>query len=289
MRRTATSWLCLTLVAVVVAIASPGQADGGPDSWRRLPWHLVDIHHRLPPLGPVDSIEITLQIDGEIRPADHVYIGAAWGKLNGEGLYFGFLSNMFDPRAKQSVGRGIIFSRWGKAVAGDIRTSMPRAIPFVGEAATSGEGDFASIRQPYDWQPGRYTFAIRSRAADVTENGSWMDLLLYEHETKTWRDVGGLRFPDETLKLGKLLVSFVEIYRERGKKPRDFPAVLPKATVTFDVPAVNRRFEPITTKPVFMKTVPRIVAVEENFGVTRVTFDDAAYQRLRDAAAAVAQ
>jgi hypothetical protein len=288
MRSFLTRWLALAAVAAAVAFPQPvpaADASAGPDAWRKLPWHLVDIHHRMPPLGRVDSIEITLDIEGDIRPADHVYIGAAWGKLNGKGVYFGLLSNLFDPRKKTTVGHGVIFSRWGKAVAGDIRAA-PGSIPVVGEAATSGEGDFASVRQPFAWGPGRYTFAVRSRPAARGETGSWMDLLVFEHAAQQWRDIGGLRFPDETLKLGKLLVSFVEIYRDRRKGVRDFPEALPDAAVTLDVPVVNRRYEPVTTKAVFTKTVPRIVDVSETFGVTRVSFDDAAYQRLRGAAAA---
>jgi len=274
--------LALLWLGSLVPAFAGDPATGGPETWRNLPWHLADVHHSMPPVGSVNSIEVTIDIEGRIEPADNVYISAMWGTLNGEGFYFGFLSNLYDYKTRKGVGRGVLFSRWGKGTLEEIRPA-PGGFAYIGEAATSGEGDFASVRHAFDWQPGRYTFAMRTRKKAISdpENTTWVDLLLYTHATQTWHDMGGLRFPARTLKLGRVLVSFVEIYKDREKKIRDFPIALPNATVTLDLPIVNRRTEPISSKLIYATDVPIIVEATESYGVTRVTFDNAAYSRKR--------
>ena len=238
-------------------------AEAPPKAWKPLPWHLIDYYHRFPDTGTFRAIEIDLTLKGQVPKETYLYVSPLWGRFGNKGFYFGFLSDMYDPKAKTNIGRGIIFSRWGLGSHEDARPTRD-AQSFIGKKATSGEGDFVSIRKPFHWTEGRYTFLMRARHPDRSSTGTWVDLLILEHASGKWIDAGGLRFRKQELRLRNQLASFVEIFAKRGRSRRHFPKSLPNLTVSLSPPLVNGTYEPISNRVRFGKKVPRLVEVEDD-------------------------
>lgn len=253
----------LLALAAVVLLAVPAFADG---NWKPLPWHLVDYNHRLPETGPFRTLEIDMELSGDAEGGPPLYLSPLWGHIGKSGFYFGFLSDIFDLRQQKAVGKGIIFSRWGLGSEDDIR--MPDgAWNYVGRKASSGEGDFLSVRRTYAWKPGKYTFLLRARTRAADSDGTWVDLLIFEHATGTWIDGGGLRFTDPTPHLSQRVVSFVEVVQRRGEPRTAMPDPLPKLDIVIGPPLVNGTFEPLANRTQFSDRVPRILGVRTEAGV----------------------
>jgi len=253
---------CLLLTTLAICPGS-GTAKEPVKAWKSLPWHLIDYYHRFPDTGTFRAIEIDLTLKGKVPKETYLYVSPLWGRFGDKGFYFGFLSDMYDPKRKKNIGKGIIFSRWGLGSKADARTPKG-ARSFVGEKATSGEGDFVSIRKPYRWNEGRYTFLMRARRPDAAGRGTWIDLLVLEHKSGRWIDAGGLRFHGKELSLRSRLVSFVEIFAKRGRGRRAFPKVLPEITVSVSPPLVNGTYEPISNRIRFSRRIPRLIETEDD-------------------------
>ena len=98
------------------------------------------------------------------------------------------------------------------------------------------EGDFVSVRRPYEWKKGKYTYRVVRMDREVVEGKpcTWVGAFVYSHENDENIFVGALRFPGENLVLASKLASFVEIYG------RPIPVEqIPKLTVTFGNLRVN--------------------------------------------------
>jgi hypothetical protein len=191
----------------------------------------------------------TLAVDVEISPGfgkgDRVYVAAAQGFVADTGFYFGLQTDLHDSRTGRMVGKGVVFSRWGAAEPGDARPG-PGGWAEAQLHAQSREGDFAGIRLPYEWSPGRYTFRVESRSA-APLIGQWFDLAMQDHQTNRRIEIGSLRFPNPApAKLHSELRSFVEFYGDLPRHPT-MPelAVAPEFTVRFGPPRVNGAIEPL--------------------------------------------
>lgn len=254
----------LALVVVTNLLPQSAAAKTTNSQWRALPWHLVDYFHRLPPTGSFQSIEITTRLDGDVDKGSNLYISPLWGQINKTGFYFGFLSDVYNQRKRISVGKGLIFSRWGKSSKADTRVT-DTGWAFVGEKATSGEGDFASIRMPYSWGSGLYSFYLRkakqsdqSVSEEISQNHMWLELSVLEHRSKQLTKLGALKFYGEKFTLSTRLVSFIEIYADRKKGKNVFPTELPRIDVLFGLPLVNNRYSAVSGRAVYGKNVPKL-------------------------------
>jgi len=244
-------------------------AEQSAGSWRPLPWHLVDYNYTLPDTGPFNTLEMDMEIKGNAKKGMFLYLSPLWGRLDQTGFYFGLQTDIFDKG--RSLGKGLIFSRWGKGRHSDGRAG-PDGWSFIGEKATSGEGDFVSIRTSYGWKPGRYTFLLKTRKAGVEDsNGIWVDLLIHEQATGKWIDGGGLRFPGSRPHLRKRVVSFVEIYHANKRPLLDVPPNLNGLSIFFSPPRVNSSHRPTRSRASFYPKVPRRVKVSEGAGGVSLT------------------
>ncbi len=253
--------ICAWTVALFLALIlfhQPVAAKSTNALWRPLPWHLVDYFHRLPPTGPFQSLEITTQLEGDADRGANLYISPLWGQINETGFYFGFLSDLYDPRQRKSVGKGLIFSRWGKSTKGDTSVTGP-GWAYIGEKETSGEGDFASIRLPYPWGPGLYSFNLHQRKpSGAASDHAWFELTVLEHRTKQKTQFGALKFYGERFTLSSKVISFIEIYADRKKGKYIFPSELPNINILFGLPLVNKRYSAVSSRPVYGKDIPRL-------------------------------
>lgn len=244
-------------------------ADVSAPKWRALPWHLVDVYHRYPDTGTFRSVEVDMELSGQVPGGSFLYLSPLWGKFGDTGFYFGFVSDLYSRQQKRIVGKGMIFSRWGAGTLDDARLPTT-SWGFIGEKETSGEGDFVSVRQPFSWSEGRYTFVMRKRRPTPSGGASWLDLLIFEHQTGKWFDGGGLRFRNPSLKLKPTLVNFVEVFAPWGKGRWAFPTSLPNLTVTMGPPLINGIYEPVSSRRKRNPSVPPLVELSDVGGELRV-------------------
>lgn len=240
--------------ACLIAVgASAALAQGS--KYRSLPWHLVDQYHRMPDGQTFQNIEIDMTLAGDTEMDPSMYFSPLWGQIDGNGFYFGLLSKVFDTRINKVVGKGAIFSRWGKGRDTDIR--IPEGgWSYVGAKETSGEGDFLSVRIPFEWTAGTYTFLMKTRDELPTSEGTWVDLSIYVHHTAKLVDVGGLRFKPGPMKLARGLANFIEVFAPRGGGRHAYPKSLPILDVTFSKPRLNGTIDPLRTRYIVPKNVP---------------------------------
>lgn len=225
---------CLAFVAVGL-LHGLIHAEDAPKI-KQPPWHLVDIWWDTGKDWPFESysIEATLH---EAVPADvRLYIAPIGIAHLEKTPFYGGLQTQSDGNTKQDrrlrkLGPGLLMSMWGQRSLDAIRPSLG------GFCQSSGhEGDFVSVRRPYAWAPGRYTYRVVRMDKELVENKpyTWVGAFVYCHAKDENVFIGALRFPGENLTLGRKLASFVEIYG---------PAIpiqnIPKATITFGNLRVN--------------------------------------------------
>jgi hypothetical protein len=132
------------------------------------------------------------------------------------------------------IGKGGIFSRWGK---GSLSVEQARGAEDSRFEAAGYEGDFVSVRRPYVWNKGTYTWSLR--ACDVETVGTnvftWISCFITSHETGLTRFIGSLRFEGVDLTFWAQHSAFVEVY-STAKIPK---SEIPEVKVTFGYPRIN--------------------------------------------------
>lgn len=281
MNRTALSVVLTTVVtaltAAVVAAGSGGVAPAAVSPQTRPaekklpgpPWHLVDLWWDLGKESPFESYSIDVDISETVPSSVNLYVAPLGiAHLNKTPFYGGIQTKMAGytkrNRRLHSIGRGFIFSMWGQRSLDAIR------IPADGVCESSGyEGDFVSVRRPFDWKKGKYTYRVVRMDKEVVDGNSytWGGVLVHSHETDENVFVGALRFPGENLTLGRKVASFVEIYGRR------IPLTdIPKLTVTFGNLKVNGK--PVDKPPVtaiYPKNAPDYASATCKDGAVLVT------------------
>jgi hypothetical protein len=127
------------------------------------------------------EIEHTICIHNDPGTSVGLYFQMYQGEIDDIGFYYGLQTNV-----SGLGGKGAIFSRWLSRDLGDTRVASG------GMAVSSGsEGDFVSVRAPFEWGVGCYTFHLLRRAEDG--DSDWFDLSIRD-EAGTTTDLGGLRF-----------------------------------------------------------------------------------------------
>lgn len=239
------------LIAVLLAVATA--ADDTPPRLPRLPWHLVNIWWTFEKEEPdFQSLELDVAINQDVDSSKlNLYISPIGsGRFNDVHFYGGLQSNSngFAPesptqRERVHIGKGAIFSRWGeKGLSLDnVRPATDGLVESAGY-----EGDFCSVRRPYRWTAGRYTYELCKLDFEKKDDAeySWVGAFVTNHQTKERTFIGALRFPGRTLKFWNRNSAFVEIY---GTSRLGQPAIadLPPLEVRFGQIRVNGQ----TVKP----------------------------------------
>jgi hypothetical protein len=248
----------LPVAAFLAAAACPLAAnDKAPGEDRRYgppPWHLVDLWWDLGRDFPFESYGVDVTVSPDVPASANLYVApVGLGHLNKTPFYGGLQTHADgytrgDPRLRK-IGPGLLFSMWGERSHDAIRPADG------GFCQSSGhEGDFVSVRRPYPWKKGRYTF--RLVRMDREEVGgkphTWVGAFLYSHEKDENVFVGALRFPGEGLVLSRQVASFVEVYGRRIPVGE-----IPRVTVTFGNLKVNGKpVERPAAHAVYPKGVP---------------------------------
>ena len=225
---------CLDLFAAEATNAAPKKLP-------RQPWHLADVWWSFESATPrFDSLDLDVTIDRDVPETVNLYIApCGLGELSGIKFYGGLQSNINGWQSRTNptrvhLGRGGIFSRWGK---GKLSVAQARGAEDSHYEAAGYEGDFVSVRRPFAWTKGSYTWSLR--AADTEHangtNYTWVSCFITAHATGETRFIGSLRFEGADLTFWNKHAAFVEVY-STAKIPK---SEIPEVKVTFGYPRVN--------------------------------------------------
>lgn len=236
----------------LVLVTSPVIAAEQPS--KPPPWHLVDIWWNTGENRGFESYSIDVTISDDVPSTVRLYVAPIGiASLSGTKFYGG-IQTMADGYTKQDrrlrkIGPGLLMSMWGERSEEAIRPSVGGLFQSSGH-----EGDFVSVRRPYEWSKGKYTYRVVRMDREVVEGKpfTWVGAFLHSHTKDENLFVGALRFPGENLVLDKSLASFVEIYG-----PRIPVEEIPEVTVTFGNLRVNgETVENPSATAVYPKGVP---------------------------------
>jgi hypothetical protein len=208
------------------------------------PWHVANIWWDFEkPVDHFASLEVDVTIDRDVPSAYNLYISPCGiAKINGLQFYGGIQTNINGWANKESrervfPGKGAIFSRW----SGDKTTPIgldhvrPAAADCVVESA-GYEGEFASVRRPFAWTKGTYTYSITKgkpeKVGDVA--CTWFDCRVRDAQGRTV-EVGSLRFEGTDFTFWAKHSAFVEVY-STAKIPK---SGIPKVRIAFGWPRLN--------------------------------------------------
>ena len=210
----------------------------------RLPWHLADIWWDFEgPIENFDSFSMEISIDRDVPSTCNLYIAPVGvAEINGLMFYGGIQSNINGWDSKESrtrvhPGPGGIFSRWSKDKKTPIGLGHVR-LAKDGLCESAGyEGEFCSVRRPFAWKKGTYTYSIVRTDYDssATPPGTWFQASVFEHSTGRIFYIGSIRFEGENFSWWRRHAAFVEVYST--EKIRRSP--IPKVKVTFGYPRYN--------------------------------------------------
>jgi hypothetical protein len=241
------SAVLVLLVAAYRGLGAEPQATK-PKEYPPPPWHLVDLWWDIGQDSPFESYSIDVDISDDVPSSVNLYIAPiGLGHLS-KTAFYGGIQTQADGYTKQDqqlrkIGPGFIFSMWGERGLDAIRPSLG------GFCQSSGhEGDFVSVRRPYEWKKGKFTYRIVRMDKEEIDGkpATWVGAFVFPHQMQENVFVGALRFKGENLVLERRVASFVEVYGRRIPVGE-----IPKLTVTFGNLKVNG-------KPVHVKEASAI-------------------------------
>ena len=229
--------LCFAMFAVAARAAETNTTKTLPHQ----PWHVADIWWNFTePTPHFESLDIDVTIDRDVSTNVNLYISPCGiGELSGVKFYGGIQSNCNGWKSKDNherihIGKGALFSRWGK---GQLSVAQTRAAEDSIFEAAGYEGDFVSVRRPYVWNKGTYTWSLRACDTERvgTNDFTWVSCFVTAHDTGVQRYVGSLRFEGKDLTFWNKHAAFVEVY-STAKIPH---SEIPEVKVTFGYPRIN--------------------------------------------------
>lgn len=259
----------LLFLALNLVVASGAAQAPDPTQYPPPPWHLVDTWWDLGEAREFESLAVDVTISDDVSDNVNLYVAPiGLGHLDKTPFYGGVQTRADgntrqDPKLR-TIGRGFLFSMWGERSLDAIRP------PDGGFLQSSGhEGDFVSVRRPFAWQKGKYTYRLTRMDREEVDGRpyTWVGAFVHAHERDEHLFVGALRFPGERLKLAGRVANFVEIYGRQ--RPVSW---IPEVTVTFGAPRVNGRAVPnAKAEAIYPKGVPDYADVAAQDGSLVVT------------------
>ncbi len=208
------------------------------------PWHVVNLWWDFEkPIAHFESLSVDVTIDRDVPSTYNLYISPCGiAEINGLQFYGGIQSNINgwasdEDRKRLHPGKGIIFSRWSSDKKKPIGLSHVRtAAPDCLVESAGYEGEFASVRRPFAWTKGTYTWEI---VKDKTEQVEGKPVTWFTCQVKdsagTVVPAGSLKFEGDDFTYWPRHSAFVEVYSTE-KIPN---SNIPKVNVTFGWPRVN--------------------------------------------------
>ena len=242
----------LALMALSPVVIGSTVAD--EPEYARMPWHLVDLWWDLGEETPFQSYSIDVTVSEDVPSTTNLYIAPIGIAHLSKIPFYGGIQTQVDGHTKsdqriRKIGPGFLMSMWGERSLNAIRPSIG------GLCQSSGhEGDFVSVRRPYEWSKGTYTYQVVRMDEEIIDGMpyTWVGAFVYSHEQDENVFVGALRFKAEDLVLSQKVASLVEVYGHRIPV-----AEIPKVTVTFGDLKINGQAADVgAVEAVYPKGVP---------------------------------
>ena len=138
--------------------------------YAQMPWHLVDLWWDLGEDSPFQSYSIDVTISDDVPSTTNLYVAPIGIAHLNEIPFYGGIQTQADGHTRsdrriRKIGPGFLMSMWGERNLDAIR-------PAIGGLCQSSghEGDFVSVRRPYEWSKGTYTYRV-VRMDEETING----------------------------------------------------------------------------------------------------------------------
>lgn len=220
-----------------------------PAAPRRLPsqpWHVADIWWTFDaPTPHFESLEMEVTIDRDVPATVNLYVSPCGiAQINGLDFYGGLQSNIngwANPTNQMRVhpGKGAIFSRWSRDKMTPVGLEHVQvAGPDCLVESAGYEGEFASVRRPFAWTKGTYTYQIAKAKTETTDGktNTWFACRVRTSDGQTC-EVGSLRFEGNDFTFWARHAAFVEVYSTEKIARSEIPEV----RVTFGYPRLNGR------------------------------------------------
>ena len=220
----------------IAGFVSQTTCHGQERDYARMPWHLVDIWWDVGQESKFQSYSIDVEIRQDVPEDVNLYIAPIGIAHLNKIPFYGGLQTQSDGNTKadrrlRKIGRGTLMSMWGERSYDAIRPSVG------GLCQSSGhEGDFVSVRRPYAWTKGKYTYRVVKMDEEEVDGKphTWVGAFVYSHAKDENVFIGALRFPSSDLVLSSGVASFVEIYG------REIPVEkIPRVDVVFENLRIN--------------------------------------------------
>jgi hypothetical protein len=243
-------WLLLPLLVCLLAAGRPAADEA---KYAPMPWHLIDVWWDTGADAPFESLAIDVTIADDVPTSVNLYIAPIGLAHLSKSPFYGGIQTSADGYTKKDqklrgIGPGFLFSMWNERGLDAIRPADG------GFCQSSGhEGDFVSVRRPFNWKKGKYTYRLARMDRELV-NGkphTWVGAFVHSHATDENLFVGALRFKGENLVLDRKVANFVEVYGRRRPV-----AEIPKVTVTFGPPMVNGKASGLSAEAIYPKGVP---------------------------------
>ena len=216
------SILFLPLAFFVLGLSATAGDDQPPKDEKKyapMPWHLVDTWWDIGQDTPFESLAVEVTISDDVPSSVNLYIAPiGLGHLSKTPFYGGIQTQADgytkkDPKLR-TIGPGFLFSMWYERSQGAVRPSDGGFFQSSGH-----EGDFVSVRRPFAWKKGKYTYRLTRMDQQMIDGKpyTWVGAFVYSHDKDENVFVGALRFKGEKLVLDRKVANFVEVYGRRGR------------------------------------------------------------------------
>jgi hypothetical protein len=214
------------------------------------PWHVANIWWDFQqPTEHFASLEMDVTIDRDIPSTYNLYVSPCGiAKINGQDFYGGLQSNIngwqnATNHERVHPGRGAIFSRWSADKKTPVGLENVRIAGLDCLIESAGyEGAFASVRRPFAWTKGTYTYRIAKGATEIADGktNTWFTCTVKSGDGSV-HEIGSLRFEGEDFTFWARHSAFVEVY-STAKIPH---SNIPKVNITFGWPRLNGQRAPL--------------------------------------------
>lgn len=211
------------------------------------PWHLADIWWTFENATTnFETLEVEVTIDRDVPATCNLYVSPCGiAKINDLDFYGGLQSNIngwanATNQTRVHPGKGAIFSRWSNDKQTPVGLENVRvAGPDCLVESAGYEGEFASVRRPFAWTKGTYTYQISKAQTEITngKTNTWFTCRVKDAAGQL-HEIGGLRFEGADFTFWARHAAFVEVYSTE-KIPR---SAIPEVKVTFSYPRINGQF-----------------------------------------------
>lgn len=208
------------------------------------PWHVVNIWWDFEkPVEHFTSLEMDVTIDRDVPSDYNLYVSPCGiAKINGLQFYGGLQTNVNgwankESRERVHPGKGAIFSRWSSDKKTPIGLDHVRTVGADCLVESAGyEGEFASVRRPFAWTKGTYTYSITKGASETVKgvDCTWFDCRVKDSQGAV-QEVGSLRFEGTDFTFWEKHSAFCEVY----STTKISKSGIPKVNITFGWPRLN--------------------------------------------------